>query len=237
MTEKPNIEEIKQKLFDKLKVNNWDKVFNSFIFSSDFDSILNQLYDLSIQDKKFTPPLKQLFRAFEECPYNELKVVIIGQDPYPQVGVADGISFSCSNTNALQPSLRYILGEVNKTIYGDNPVSTDVDLKRWSNQGILMLNTSLTVEVGKIGSHYDIWKNFTAYLLDYLTHNKENIVYIYMGKKAQEWADLTGDNNHKFFVSHPASAAYTKQKHWDSNDVFLKVQHLVTQHYGTIIKW
>jgi uracil-DNA glycosylase len=237
MTEKPNIEEIKQKLFDKLKVNNWDKVFNSFIFSSDFDSILNQLYDLSIQDKKFTPPLKQLFRAFEECPYDELKVVIIGQDPYPQVGVADGISFSCSNTNALQPSLRYILGEVNKTIYGDNPVSTDVDLKRWSNQGILMLNTSLTVEVGKIGSHYDIWKNFTAYLLDYLTHNKENIVYIYMGKKAQEWADLTGDNNHKFFVSHPASAAYTKQKHWDSNDVFLKVQHLVTQHYGTIIKW
>jgi len=237
MVEKPNIEEIKQKMFDKLKVNNWDKVFNSFIFSSDFDSILNQLYDLSIQDKKFTPPLKQLFRAFEECPYDELKVVIIGQDPYPQLGVADGISFSCSNTNALQPSLRYILGEVNKTIYGDNPVSTDVDLKRWSNQGILMLNTSLTVEVGKIGSHYDIWKNFTAYLLDYLTHNKENIVYIYMGKKAQEWADLTGDNNHKFFVSHPASAAYTKQKHWDSNDVFLKVQHLVTQHYGTIIKW
>jgi len=237
MVEKPNIEEIKQKMFDKLKVNNWDKVFNSFIFSSDFDSILNQLYDLSIQDKKFTPPLKQLFRAFEECPYDELKVVIIGQDPYPQLGVADGISFSCSNTNALQPSLRYILGEVNKTIYGDNPVSTDVDLKRWSNQGILMLNTSLTVEVGKIGSHYDIWKDFTAYLLDYLTHNKENIVYIYMGKKAQEWADLTGDNNHKFFVSHPASAAYTKQKHWDSNDVFLKVQHLVTQHYGTIIKW
>jgi len=237
MVEKPNIEEIKQKIFDKLKINNWDKVFNSFIFSSDFNSILNQLYDLSIQDKKFTPPLKQLFRAFEECPYDELKVVIIGQDPYPQLGVADGISFSCSNTNALQPSLRYILGEVNKTIYGDNPVSTDVDLKRWSNQGILMLNTSLTVEVGKIGSHYDIWKNFTAYLLDYLTHNKENIVYIYMGKKAQEWADLTGDNNHKFFVSHPASAAYTKQKHWDSNDVFLKVQHLVTQHYGTIIKW
>jgi uracil-DNA glycosylase len=229
--------EIKQKMFEKLKVNNWDKVFKSFIFSSEFDNILNELYNLSSQDKKFTPPLKQVFRAFEECPYDNLKVVIIGQDPYPQLGVADGISFSCSNTNMLQPSLRYVLGEVNKTIYGDNPVSTDVDLTRWSNQGILMLNTSLTTEVGKIGQHYDIWKNFTAYLLDYLTHNKENIVYIYMGKKAQEWADLTGDNNHKLFVSHPASAAYTKQKHWNSNDVFLKTQLLVKKYHNSDIIW
>ena len=231
------LSEIKQKMFEKLKFNNWDKVFNSFIFSSEFDNILNELYNLSSQDKKFTPPLKQVFRAFEECPYDNLKVVIIGQDPYPQLGVADGISFSCSNTNMLQPSLRYVLGEVNKTIYGDNPVSTDVDLKRWSNQGILMLNTSLTTEVGKIGQHYDIWKGFTAYLLDYLTHNKENIVYIYMGKKAQEWAVLTGDNNHKLFVSHPASAAYTKQKHWNSDNVFLKTQLLVKKYHNSDIIW
>jgi uracil-DNA glycosylase len=237
MKEKLNIEEIKLKMFDKLKSNNWDKVFNSFIFSSDFDKIIMQLYNLSTEGKNFTPPLKQVFRAFEECPFDNLKVVVIGQDPYPQLGVADGISFSCSNTNNLQPSLRYILGEVNKTVYGDNPVSTDVDLKRWSNQGILMLNTSLTTEVGKIGQHYDIWKDFTAYLLDYLTHNKENIIYIYMGKKAQEWADLTGDNNHKLFVSHPASAAYTKQKHWDSNDVFLKTQLLVQEYHNTNIIW
>jgi uracil-DNA glycosylase len=229
--------EIKQKMFEKLKFNNWDKVFNSFIFSSEFDDVLNQLYNLSIQDKKFTPPLKQVFRAFEECPYDNLKVVIIGQDPYPQFGVADGISFSCSNTNKLQPSLRYVLDEINRTVYGENPVSTDVDLTRWSNQGILMLNTSLTTEVGKIGQHYDIWKNFTAYLLDYLTHNKENIVYIYMGKKAQEWADLTGDNNHKFFVSHPASAAYTKQKHWNSDNVFLKTQVLVKKYFNSEIIW
>jgi uracil-DNA glycosylase len=229
--------EIKQKMFEKLKFNNWDKVFNSFIFSSEFDDVLNQLYNLSIQDKKFTPPLKQVFRAFEECPYDNLKVVIIGQDPYPQLGVADGISFSCSNTNKLQPSLRYVLDEINRTVYGENPVSTDVDLTRWSNQGILMLNTSLTTEVGKIGQHYDIWKNFTAYLLDYLTHNKENIVYIYMGKKAQEWADLTGDNNHKLFVSHPASAAYTKQKHWNSDNVFLKTQVLVKKYFNSEIIW
>jgi hypothetical protein len=58
-----------------------------------------------------------------------------------------------------------------------------------------------------------------------------------MGKKAQEWADLTGDNNHKLFVNHPASAAYTKQKHWNSNNVFLKTQLLVKEHYNTDIIW
>lgn len=232
-----NIEEYKQKIFERLKVSGWGEVLKPFIFSLEFERILTTLYDFTKVDKRFTPPLKQMFRAFEECPLDKLKIVVIGQDPYPQLGVADGISFSCSNTNKLQPSLRYVLDEINKTVYGENPVSTDVDLKRWSNQGILMLNTSLTTEVGKIGQHYDIWKDFTAYLLDYLTHNKENIVYIYMGKKAQEWEVMTGDNNHKLFVSHPASAAYTKQKHWNSDSVFLKTQVLVKKYHNIDIIW
>jgi len=232
-----DLQEIKQKMFDKLQPNGWDKVFKSFIFSSDFDLILTRLYSFSEANKRFTPPLKQVFRAFEECPYDKLQIVVIGQDPYPTLGVADGISFSCSNTNKLQPSLRFILQEVDKSVYDNSIISEDLDLKRWSNQGILMLNTSLTTEVGKIGQHYDVWKDFTGYLLDYLTHNKQNIVYIYMGKKAQEWADLTGDNNHKLFVSHPASAAYTKQKHWDSNNVFVEAQKIVKENSGNIITW
>ena len=109
------IDEIKQKLFDKLEPSGWGRVFKSFIFSSEFDDILIKLYKLSIDGKRFTPTLKQIFRAFEECPYNELQIVIVGQDPYPQVGVADGIAFSCSNTNRLQPNRKqncYILQSI-----------------------------------------------------------------------------------------------------------------------------
>ena len=112
MKTQPEIEEIKQKLFDKLEPSGWGRIFKSFIFSSEFTDILNKLYVLSVTDKRFTPPLKQVFRAFEECPYDKLQVVIIGQDPYPQFGVADGISFSCGNTNKVQPSLRYIFEEI-----------------------------------------------------------------------------------------------------------------------------
>jgi uracil-DNA glycosylase len=231
-----NLEEIKQKMFNKLESSGWDRIFKSFIFSSEFDDILTKLYTLSQEDKRFTPPLKQVFRAFEECPYDNLQVVIIGQDPYPQLGIADGISFSCSNTDNLQPSLRYILGEVNRTVYNGHEISTDVDLKRWANQGILMLNTALTVEVGKIGSHYDIWKPFTAYLLDYLNNYNPGLVYAYLGKKAEEWSDLTTNTEHKFFVKHPASAAYSGSK-WDSNDIFNKISTVVKNASANEITW
>lgn len=75
-----DLEKIKLKLFEKLKPSGWDRVFKSFIFSSDFDKILTDLWELTKIDKRFTPPLKQVFRAFEECPYEDLKVVMLGQD-------------------------------------------------------------------------------------------------------------------------------------------------------------
>jgi uracil-DNA glycosylase len=230
------VAEIKQKMFDKLEPSGWDRVFKSFIFSSDFDNIISQLWNLAVNDKRFTPPLKQVFRAFEECPYDKLQIVFIGQDPYPQLGVADGISFSCGNTGKVQPSLRYIFEEIERTVYQGFPTYQDPDLKRWSNQGILMLNTALTTEVGKIGGHYDIWKPFTAYLLDWLNNYNPGLVYVYMGKKAEEWSSLTNDNNYKFTVKHPASAAYNGSK-WDSNDIFNKISKLIKDNKGQEIIW
>jgi uracil-DNA glycosylase len=231
-----NLNEIKQKLFEKLEPSGWDRVLKSFIFSSEFDDIIKQLWNLSKEEKRFTPPLKYLFRAFEECPYDKLQVVFIGQDPYPKLGAADGIAFSCANSNSMQPSLKFILQEVDRTVYNNHVVSKDLDLKRWSNQGILMLNTALTTEVHKIGAHYEIWKSFTAYLLDWLNNYNPGLIYVYMGKKAEEWSELTNDNNYKFTVKHPASAAYTGSK-WDSNDIFNKISKVVMENNGYKIIW
>ena len=237
MNQKLDIEDIKDKIYLKLEKSGWGVKLKSFIYSADFENIILKLAKLSTEGKRFTPTLKQMFRAFEECPYNELKVVIIGQDPYPGVGVADGISFSCGNTREYQPSLQFMLNEVNRTVYKGHPGSLDPDLTRWSNQGILMLNTALTTTVGKIGQHYDIWKPFLAYLFDHLTWSQTGLTYIYMGKQAQEWADCVNDNNYKFFVSHPASAAYSKQERWDSENVFVKVSEIVERQYNTKIIW
>jgi uracil-DNA glycosylase len=237
MKQKLDIEEIKQKMFDKLQPSGWGKVLKPFIFSSDFDKIISQLATLAKDGKRFTPPLKHIFRAFEECPIDQLKVVIVGQDPYPQFGVADGISFSCSNTKELKPSLSFIFDEINRTVYKGHPGCLDVDLKRWSNQGILMLNTALTTTVGKSGQHYHIWKPFTAFLFDYLTWNQNGLVYIYLGKEAKDWSDCVNDNNYKLFANHPASAAYQKFRSWDSQDVFNKTSEIVQKMYNVKLVW
>ena len=237
MTQTIDIEEIKQKLFNNLEDSGWGKVLKPFIFSSDFEDIIKQLVRLSKDGQRFTPKLSQLFRAFEECPYDELKVIIVGQDPYPQLGVADGIAFSCGNTLDQQPSLRYILNAVNRTVYDGVGVSTNPDLKRWANQGILMLNTALTTTVGKIGQHYAIWKPFLAYLFDHLTFGHTGLIYIYMGKQAHEWKDVVHDMNYKFLISHPASAAYQKKHHWDCKNVFVDVQKILKENNNFSLTW
>jgi len=232
-----DIEEIKSKLSKKLEPSGWSVKLRGFIYSSDFDQCIKDLAKLSQEGYRFTPTLAQMFRAFEECPVDKLKIVMVGQDPYPTVGVADGIAFSCSNTGKLQPSLKFILNEVNKTVYNGHPESLDPDLTRWANQGILLLNTALTTEVGKIGKHYEIWRTFANYLFDYLNTSYTGLVYIYMGKQAHIWAEDVSNNNYKFFLSHPASAVYQKFQSWDSKDVFNETNKIMQTLYNTKIIW
>ena len=234
MPNKFNIDDYKQKIFTKLELSGWGRVLKPFIFSLEFEKILTDLYDLSSGGKRFTPILRDIFRAFEECPYSELKLVIVGQDPYPTLGVADGIAFSCSKSEKEQPSLRFIHDEIEK-LYPEG-YKRPLDLTKWSRSGILLMNTALTTEVGKIGQHYDIWAPFIVYVFDYLKNFNPGLVYIYMGKKSQEWADVCGENCTKFMVSHPASAAYNGNK-WDSKGVFGEARNTVYDLYGYKIIW
>lgn len=234
---KIDLKDIQQKLYEGLKESGWADRLKGFILSDDFYQILETLLRESQDGKRFTPVLKQLFRAFHECPYEDLKVIIIGQDPYPKAGVADGISFSCSNTDKEQPSLRYMFKEINETVYMEMGRENNPDLTRWSNQGILMLNTALTCEVGNIGSHVELWKPFTTYLLDMLSSYNSGLVYVFLGNYAKAWAKSVNQNNFKIFTTHPASAAYRKGQRWDSNDMFNTVSKLVKDHYKYDIKW
>jgi len=229
-----NLKDVQEKLYEKLKQTGWDRVLKTFILSSDFYGILEKLWIESEDGKKFTPVIKDLFRAFEECPYDNLKVVLVGQDPYPKLGVADGVAFSCSKSD-IQPSLRYIYtGIAHEGIQCDNKP----DLTHWSNQGILMLNTALTTQINKIGTHVELWKPFTSYLLNTLSAYNTGIVYIFMGKKAAEFSYLVDEDlNHKLYCSHPASAAYSHQKYWDSNNVFGRTNDILQNMYNEQIKW
>lgn len=231
-----NLVEVREKLYERLKPSGWGDKLKTFILSEDFDKILKTLLAQAREGQRFTPPLKQVFRAFEECPYDKLKVVMIGQDPYPQPGVADGIAFSCSNTGKPEASMRYVFKELEDTVYPEG-YTWDPDLKRWSNQGILMINTTLTTTVNKVGQHYAIWRPFMSFLLDILAFQQSGLVYVFMGKVAKEWAESVPESNYKLFTSHPASAAYVRAERWDSGDIFNKVSDLVQKNFKEKIIW
>jgi uracil-DNA glycosylase len=233
--EQINLQEIQEKLYDKVKASGWGPAMVNPIMSQDFIKILSTLLKESQDGKKFTPKIKYLFRAFEECPYDKLKIVIIGQDPYPNVNVADGIAFSCSNLGVVEKSLDYMFKSIEETVNPD--YVRDPDLKRWANQGVLLLNSGLTTTLNKPGAHQLLWRQFMVEVLDYLVWNKHDIGYVFLGKKAAEFAELIPDNTLKVMVSHPASAAYNKQHDWDCNDMWNKINKYLKDNGQQIISW
>lgn len=235
MTQTVDLQEIKDKLIEKLKPSGWATKLKSFIYSSDFDKILETLYGERAAGKRFTPPLKQVFRAFEECPVSDLKVVMIGQDPYPHLGVADGIAFSCGNTLKPQPSLQQIFNAVEKTVYQEYPTYQNPDLTRWSKQGVLMLNKALTCQVDNVGSHYHIWHDFLMYVIDMLSLTNSGLIFCLLGAKAQELEGSISPSHYILKASHPASASYSKTA-WDCNDMFNEANRIIVQNNGPLFK-
>ena len=230
------LQEIQLKLYEKLKPSGWADKLKTFLLSAEFGAILQTLHKENQANKHFTPVLKHLFRAFEECPYDKLKVVVVGQDPYPQINVADGVAFSCSG-GKIQPSLRYIFGDIEKTIYPEGH-EFDPDLKHWANQGVLMLNTALTCQLNNVGSHVELWRPFMQYLFDILNNYNPGIIYLFLGEKAKAWHPMiNGKNNYKMFATHPASAAYRKDKSWSSGGAFRQINVILKKNNGDEIIW
>jgi len=223
---------LRDNLNNKLKDSNWDQMLSPYVNGLSFDHIMNTLIENVEQGRRFTPKFKNVFNGFYECPYNDLKVVIVGQDPYPQLGVADGIAFSCSVKGKAEKSLQYILKQTTgKTTY----TPEECDLKRWANQGVLLINTAFTCEVNKIGSHYGIWKSFTEHVFGNINRHNPDTIFILMGKKAEAWQTLL-PNCKILKCSHPASAAY-RGGEWDSNDVFDKANEILNTQDKACINW
>lgn len=242
MNSEIDIKEIKDKLIDKLRPSGWADMLKAFILSDDFDKIITDLVAQVDDGKRFTPQLKYVFTAFEECNWEDLKVVVLGQDSYPTLGVATGIAFDCSFTDKEQPSLKYLNDAIERTVIDSSPRSTD--LRYLANQGVLLINCALTCELNKPGTHYKIWESFIAYLLDTITSKKKDIVFILMGKKAQDTGELIYDKSdkpetghYKLEVSHPASASYNKLSEWDCKDVFNETNKILIKNDRTTIKW
>jgi uracil-DNA glycosylase len=228
-----NINLIKKKLMLDFEVSGWNNILNPFLKSKAFDSITNKLSDLVEQDRRFTPKFKDVFTPFIETDLTNLKVVIVNQDPYPKYGVADGLAFSCSNTHKEESSLKYMFDYIENQ--SSNTYNRDVDLKRWANQGVLLINTSLTCEINKMGTHQSIWKIFIEYLFEMINRMDKNIIFVLMGRKVEHW-QLRLPKQKIFKCPHPTSAAYGKNE-WKADNIFKKINDELNVQIKTCINW
>lgn len=180
------------------------------------------------------PPAPQIFRAFDLCPFDKVKVVIVGQDPYHGKNQANGLSFSVNDGITLPPSLQNIFKEI-KSDLGITPLPSG-DLTRWAKQGVLMLNSVLTVLASKPASHAGIgWEEFTEAAIQALNEKRKHIVYLLWGKYAQtKGAVIDRENNLVLTSAHPSPYSATM---FFGNHHFSKCNEYLQQHDMTPIDW
>ena len=212
----------------------WMKVIDK----SKLIPILNTLNSL-YKKVPICPSQSKVFTAFKKCKYSDLKVVMIGQDPYPQKGVATGILFGNNKEVAeenLSPSLQIIKEAAINFEIPHNCITFDQTLESWAEQGILMINSALTVEMNRIGSHVMLWRPFIIKLLENLSKNKTALVYVLFGTQAQTFKPYIDKRwNHIIEIEHPAYFYRIGAKMPSS--LFQEINNIVEGIYGLPINW
>ncbi len=182
------------------------------------------------------PPARLVFNAFNLCPFNEVKVVIIGQDPYHEPGQAHGLSFSVLPGVPFPPSLQNIFKEIESDI--GTPVPFDGDLTRWARQGVLLLNATLTVRAHQANSHFALgWHNFTDAAISALARERNHIVYLLWGSYARSKAYMIDRNQNLVLESVHPSPLSANRGGWFGQHQFSRCNQYLQEHDLTPIVW
>ncbi|OHB18897.1 MAG: uracil-DNA glycosylase [Parcubacteria group bacterium RIFCSPHIGHO2_01_FULL_56_18] len=181
------------------------------------------------------PEPKNIFRAFDLAPFNEVKVVILGQDPYHGHGQANGLCFAVNPGVRPPPSLQNIFKELESDL--GHPVNHDTDLSRWAKQGVLLLNATLTVRASSAGSHQGKgWEQFTDAAIKKLNDEREGIVYILWGNYArQKGAHIDRTKNLVIESAHPSP--FSAANGFFGSKPFSKTNKYLEEHGKTPIEW
>ncbi len=210
-------------------------------YSPDKFSLLGKKIAYLRNSKTIFPNKENVFRAFKEAPFEKVRVVMIGQDPYHD-GSADGLAFSASlNSLKCPPSLRLILSEIKRSFPSEvaeihSGKLDPWDLSRWAKQGVFLTNTTYTVEKGKPGSHTIYWKPFFKAVVKAL-NTKADLVWLLLGAEARSFKPLISNPTHALIEEvHPAADLYSPEARFFGSDCFLKVnQELEARNKSPII--
>lgn len=182
------------------------------------------------------PPGKQIFAAFNHCPPDEVRVVIIGQDPYHGYGQANGLCFSVHDGTAFPPSLRNIFVEIQQDL--GQPLPSSGNLERWAQQGVLLLNATLSVREGQPGSHQKQgWERFTDAVIQTVSDQKEHVVFLLWGNYAQQKGKNIDQTKHLILKSGHPSPLSANQGKWFGNRHFSKANVYLASKGERQIEW
>ena len=182
------------------------------------------------------PPAKLVFNAFNLCPFNKVKVVILGQDPYHELGQAMGLSFSVPDGIILPPSLQNIYKEIHSDL--GKPIPTSGDLTRWAKQGVLLLNATLTVRAHEANSHQALgWQNFTDAAIETINTHREHIVFMLWGGFARSKKRLIDTNRHCIIESVHPSPLSANRGGWFGQHQFSRCNAYLKQYGLGEIDW
>ena len=218
------------------------------ILSQDWEKVLSNQFKLEYYKKlekkvlddynslKCYPDLNNIFKAFNLCKFNDLKVVIIGQDPYHGYNEANGLAFSVNEGINIPPSLKNILKEVKSDI-GKTSINNG-DLSIWATQGVFLLNSILTVVENKPLSHKGIgWEDFTNEIINLISTKKNNIVFFLWGNHAKKKSKLIDKSKHLILSSGHPSPLSANRGFWFGNKHFSKSNQYLRKHNLKEIRW
>jgi len=218
----------------------YHEIMQPFIESEKCDEIYTFLKKESGRGAMLAPQSINTFRVFKELPLQDIKCIFMFQDPYfvfkDAQPIATGVALDCSITKKLQPTLKQFYDGIEEELYGGLSLEWNkeqYDLTYLTEQGVMMLNASLTVEKNKAGSHKQLWKPFTNYIIDKIV-NRYNIPIVLLGKDAQEYeAEI---DSVVLKASHPASASYNGGK-WNTNGIFTQLNEIIWNNEEEIVLW
>jgi len=181
------------------------------------------------------PPGREIFRAFDKCDCDKVKVVIIGQDPYHGPGQANGLCFSVREGVRIPPSLMNIYKEIQNDL--GKPIPTSGELERWANQGVLLLNATLTVRASSPGSHQKKgWEEFTDAVIQQVSEERENLVFILWGAYAQKKGEVIDRSKH-FVIATPHPSPFSADRGFFGSKPFSKTNAYLRSKGITEIDW
>lgn len=193
-------------------------------FEKDYFIKLTDFLKEEYKTKTIYPAGSLIFNAFEKCTFDQVKVVILGQDPYHGAGEANGLCFSVNDGIKIPPSLRNIFKEIQEDLGKEFPKSGN--LERWANQGVFLLNATLTVVKDTAGSHQKKgWEEFTDAVIKKISDEKEGVVFMLWGKYAHDKGKVIDDKKHLVLKApHPSPLAkgFNGTKHFSQANLYLK---------------